>query len=178
MPRFNLAPHEVGALVDYFAAAAGAELPYVSSPQPADDFAANPRRAALMDQAMRLVTDRKTYCAKCHLIGDYDPGGQTQTILAPNLADAGRRIQVDHLRRWLADPKSVLPYTGMPVNFPPEGPPMGQDLLPGTSAEQLETVLDLLLRYDAYMQNRTSIRALIDTAAAAPAEPAASPQDE
>jgi hypothetical protein len=121
--------------------------------------------SALMDQAMRLVTDQKTYCAKCHLIGDFNPGGETQTILAPNLAEVGRRIRPEHLRRWLADPKSILPYTGMPVNFPPEGPPMGQDLLPGSSGEQLEAVAELLLHYDAYLQKHTSIRAMIDRAA-------------
>jgi hypothetical protein len=117
-----------------------------------------------MDQAMRLVIDKTTYCAKCHLIGDYNPGGETQTILAPNLAEVGRRIRPDYLRRWLADPKSVLPYTGMPMNFPAEGPPMGQDLLPGTSREQLDAVIDLLLQYDAYLQKRTSIRTMIDGA--------------
>ncbi len=172
MPQFNLSPDEAAVLVDYFAAVASSEFPYVSRPPTVQGDTASPRRAALMDQAMRVITDRKTYCAKCHLIGDYDPGGQTQTILAPNLANVGRRIRADYLRRWLADPKSVLPYTGMPVNFPPDGPPMGQDLLPGSSAEQLEAVLDLLLRYDAFMQNRTSIRALIDAASRASDDPA------
>jgi cytochrome c2 len=70
---------------------------------------------------MRILLDRKTYCAKCHLIGDYRPEGDTLTSLAPNLQDVARRIRPDYLRRWLADPRSVLPYTAMPVNFPPMG---------------------------------------------------------
>lgn len=164
MPKYNLSSREAATLVDYFAAASDAAFPYTSTSLPQTGSETNHGHAALMDQAMRLVIDRTTYCAKCHLIGDFDPGGETQTILAPNLAEVGRRIRPEYLRRWLADPKSVLPYTGMPVNFPPEGPPMGQDLLPGTSREQLDAVVDLLLQYDAYLQRRTSIRAMIDGA--------------
>jgi cbb3-type cytochrome oxidase cytochrome c subunit len=168
MPKYNLSSAEAATLVDYFAAASNAGFPYTSASLPQTGSETNHGRAALMDQAMRLVIDRKTYCAKCHLIGDFDPGGETQTILAPNLAEVGRRIRPEYLRRWLADPKSVLPYTGMPVNFPPEGPPMGQDLLPGSSREQLDAVHDLLLHYDAYLQRRTSIRAMIDGAGSDP----------
>ncbi len=162
MPRFNLSESEAAALVDYFAAASGAEFPYAAGAQTETGTATDRRRAAEMDQAMRLVTDRTTYCAKCHVIGDYDPGGETQTILAPDLARVGRRIRTEYLRRWLADPKSIVPYTGMPVNFPPTGDPVGQDLLPGDSRKQLDAVVDLLLHYDAYLQKRTSIRAMIE----------------
>ena len=94
---------------------------------------------------MRIVVDRTTFCAKCHRIGDYSPGGETQTILAPDLAQVGRRIRPEYLRRWLADPRSILPYTGMPVNFPPEGAALGQDLMPAASRDQLEAAADLLL---------------------------------
>lgn len=164
MPNFHLSLWESSTLVDYFAAASDAPYPYTPSPAPQAGLTENHNRAALMDQAMRLVIDRKTYCAKCHLIGDFAPGGETDTILAPNLAEVGQRIRPEYLRRWLADPKSVLPYTGMPVNFPPEGPPMGQDLLPGSSREQLDAVVDLLLHYDTYLQRRTSIRTMIEAA--------------
>lgn len=169
MPKYNLSPAEASTLVDYFAAVSNAPFPYTQSPSPQTGLTEDHGRAALMDQAMRLVIDRTTYCAKCHQIGDFTPSGETQTILAPNLAEAGRRLRPDYLRRWLADPKSVLPYTGMPVNFPPEGPPMGQDLLPGSSREQLEAVVDLLLHYDSYLQKRTSIRTMIDGAGGEPA---------
>jgi hypothetical protein len=73
------------------------------------------------------------------------------------------RLRPEALRQWLANPKSVLPYTGMPVNFPPEGPPLGQDLFEGTSREQLDAVTDLLLNYDGYMRSRTSISKLIQS---------------
>jgi cytochrome c2 len=157
MPKYNLSTDEARKLVDYFAAAAGADFPYT-----ADSRSPQTRPIQDLDQAMRLLTDRTTYCAKCHLIGDFTPGGENRTILAPNLDQVGRRIRPDYVRRWLANPKSVLPYTAMPVNFPPSGDPMGQDLYPGSSLEQLDAVTDLLLDYDDYLKRRTSIRTWID----------------
>jgi hypothetical protein len=114
---------------------------------------------------MKLVTDRVTFCAKCHLIGDYSPGDAVRTTLAPNLGQVGRRIRPDYLRRWLGNPKSALPYTGMPVNFPPEGEPLGQNLLPGPSIEQIDTIKALLMSYDEYIKSRTSIRGMIESPA-------------
>jgi hypothetical protein len=159
MPKFALSPAEAGKLVDYFAAVAGVEFPYTADVR---GKAVETREEKKWDAAMRLVTDRTAYCAKCHLIGDFRPSGETGTILGPNLEDVGGRIRPEYLRRWLADPKSLLPYTGMPVNFPPQGPRMGQDLLPGDGGEQLDAVLDLLLHYDIYLKRQTSIRARIE----------------
>ncbi len=164
MPKYNLSADEARKLVDYFAAVADVDFPYVRSSSQQTDARSDPAVTQRRDLAMKIVIDRTTYCAKCHLVGDFDPGGEMQTILAPNLERVGRRIRPEYLRSWLADPKSVLPYTGMPVNFPPEGEPMGQDLFPGSSLEQLEAVVDLLLNYDRYMQGQTSIRAMMDAA--------------
>ncbi len=163
MPKHNLSPAEAGRLVDYFAALAGVDFPYSSDPRSrstgleAKEFA-RPNR---LDDAMRIVTDRTTFCAKCHLIGDFGPGGEVQTVLAPRLDRVSRRLRPEHLRRWVANPKTRLPYTAMPVNFPPTGPPLGQNLFQGGSAEQLDAVTDLLLNYDWYLRRRTSIRAMI-----------------
>ena len=90
------------------------------------------------------------------------------------MARAGSaRIRPDYLRRWLANPKSRLPYTGMPVNFPPTGASMGQDLFEGSSLEQLDAVTDLLLSYDWYIKGRTSIGEMIEAAEKANAADAA-----
>ena len=168
MPKYTLTPREVARLVDYFAAMAGADFPYGDdSWEPATSALPADERARRRRQAMRLVTDRTTFCAKCHLIGDYTPGDQVRTSLAPRLDRAGQRLRPEALRRWLANPKSVLPYTGMPVNFPPEGPPLGQDLLPGTSLEQIDAVADLLLHYPEYLGSQISIRRLIESAGGA-----------
>ncbi len=117
-----------------------------------------------MKRAMRFVLDRTTYCAKCHLVGDFSPGGEIRTTLAPNLQDVARRIRPEYLRRWLASPKSVLPYTAMPVNFPPDQQ-IGQEIYPGPSVEQLDAVMDLLLNYDGYVKSRVSIQQWIERAA-------------
>ena len=154
MPRFNLSQPEAAALVGYFAAKAGASAPYLKPDElpvrPFADADGTTVPRPFGDRAMKILTDRTTFCAKCHVIGDYRPGGENQTILAPDLTQVGRRLKPDYLRRWLANPKSVLPYTAMPVNFPPTGEPLGQDLFPGSSQEQLDAVVELLLHYDEY----------------------------
>ena len=175
MPKYTMSPEEAGKLVDYFAAVAGVEFPYTSDPRgrSADLEAKELARPNRLDDAMRIVIDRTTYCTKCHLVGDYSPGGESRTVLAPRLDRAGRRLRPEYLHRWLANPKSILPYTGMPVNFPPAGPPMGQNRFEGTSIEQLDAVMDLLINYDGYMNGRSSIRAMIESAekAGSAAEP-------
>ncbi|NLY00594.1 MAG: c-type cytochrome [Rhodopirellula sp.] len=160
MPKYQLSADDAGKLVDYFAAVSQADFPYTSSQAGSltEPSGAEPQRFDRFDRVMRLVIDRTTYCGKCHVIGDFSPGGDVQTILAPDLEQVGRRLRPDYLRRWLANPKSVLPYTGMPVNFPPEGPPMGQELYQGSSREQLDAVSQLLLNYDWYLRRRTSVR--------------------
>jgi hypothetical protein len=174
MPRYNLSSEEAGKLVDYFAAAAGVDFPY-SSPDPSQlgptvelDENASKRLAT----AMKMVVDTQTYCAKCHLIGDYSPGGEIRTILAPNLQQVQHRLRPEYLRRWLANPKTILPYTGMPVNFPASGEPVDPTRFPGNSLDQLEAARELLLNYDQYLTSRISIREMIEgTSRGQPAEP-------
>ncbi len=174
MPRYNLSAAEAARLVDYFAALAGADFPYASDPRTAQARweQPDPARLARYEQAMRLVTDRTTYCAKCHLVGDWGPGGQSATVLAPNLQHVARRLRPEYVRRWLANPRSVLPYTAMPVNFPLDKT-MGQDLLPGSSPQQLDAVLDLLLDYETYLRSRVSVRGMVE---GMPKSPAGGPQ--
>ncbi len=161
MPRYNVSSDEAAKLVDYFAAVAGASFPY------ADRSRQQAERLALLDQqqpdrvrdALRTVTDAKTYCAKCHLIGDYTPGisvagNSTTTTLGPRLDRVGGRLRAEYLRRWLARPQASLPYSGMPVNFPPDEKPLDPSLFPGTSLEQLDAVADLLLNYSWYLKER------------------------
>jgi cbb3-type cytochrome oxidase cytochrome c subunit len=152
MPQFNLTPDEARRLADYIAALGGAEFPYAApaTTQPATAAEAQ-ARLARFDRARKFLVDRTTYCAKCHQIGVLSPGGENRTILAPALDQVGRRLRPDYLRRWLANPKSALPYTAMPVNFPPDGAPLGQDIYRGTSLEQLDAVWELLLNYDWYL---------------------------
>ncbi len=175
MPKYTLSTDEVGKLIRFFAARSRVRLPYTRlgaagvSPvlpnrhgqdargTPGENSGATRR----FDQAMRLITDRKMFCAKCHVIGDYRPGG-TATKMAPDLENVGRRLRGEYVRRWLAHPRATLPYTPMPVNFPPSGDPLGQDLLPGSSTQQIEAVVELLIGYDDYLRSRTSTRKRIE----------------
>ena len=77
--------------------------------------------------------------------------------MAPKLDDVAGRLRPEYVHRWLAEPKSVLPYTAMPAHFPPTGPPLGQDLFPGSSREQLDAVTELLIRYDEYIRQRANV---------------------
>jgi cytochrome c551/c552 len=153
MPRFSLSTVEAQKLADYFAAVSGAEYPYTAPPA----GSSGPLNTAGLDRAMKLLLDRNTYCAKCHLIGDYRPVGKNRTLLAPKLDGTAGRLRPEYVRRWLADPKSVLPYTAMPAHFPMTGKPLGQDLFPGSSREQLDAVTELLLRYDEYARHRAKM---------------------
>ena len=114
MPRFNLSQSEAAKLTDYFAAVADAEYPYTPKPV----AASAPLDAARLDTRDEAwCSDRTTYCGKCHMIGDRRRPGENRTVLAPRLDEVGKRLRPEYLRRWLADPKSVLPYTAMPAHF-------------------------------------------------------------
>ena len=85
-------------------------------------------------------------------------------------ADVAARLRPDYLRKWIANPKRILPYTGMPVNVPydPDKPHLGgvsQDLIHGTSIQQLDGLADLLLNFNLYTRKQTSIQSLVKPAA-------------
>jgi hypothetical protein len=67
----------------------------------------------------------------------------------------------------------------MPVNIPyrPEDPHLGgvaQDLYHGTSLQQVNGVVDLLMNFDAYARRNTSVSSLVEQAIAAQAASGAS----
>ncbi len=180
MPRYNLSAGEAARLVDYFAARDRAAYPYEREPvrqtthladaaqQYAARLAALPAdtpAATLLDRhladAMQLVTD-SNYCVKCHVIGQYDPPG-IERVKAPDLAQVHRRLRGAYVRKWLAKPTSIQPYTPMPVNIPYdpaaplEGTTVPQDLYHGTSTEQLDALVDLLMNFDRYAQQQIPI---------------------
>ena len=177
MPKYNLSAAEAGTLVNYFAAQDGVAYPYQAidrrsraylqqaqaefhRQQPAGDApaaAAGPADADRLAAAMRIVTD-KNYCVTCHIVGDFDPR-TSDRAKGPNLADVYKRFRPDYVRRWIAEPVSVLPYTGMPIIIPyqPAAPQLGgvaQSLYPGTSVQQLDALVDLLMNFDAYTRQR------------------------
>lgn len=169
MPRYSLSIDEARRLADYFAAASMTAVSNASVAEGTaigafgDGGASIERRRR---QAVRVVTDRTTFCLKCHTIGSAEnslagSGGAGRANLAPRLDQVSRRLEADYLRRWIARPRSLLPYTPMPVNFPPGGQPVGQDLLPGKSEEQIDALVDLLLHYDEFLRDQVVPSALI-----------------
>jgi cytochrome c2 len=167
MPNFHMSSDEASKLVNYFAAMSNAEFPYEynarrRSGNLAEREAAHPN---LLDDAMKIVTDGN-FCVKCHSIGDYEVRGATKT-LGPRLDQVYQRLRPDYLRRWVAGPQRILPYTGMPVNISYDAG-VSQQLFRGSSSEQLDGVVELLMNFDEYTKRRTSVRSLVREPAAAP----------
>jgi cytochrome c2 len=160
MPKFNMSSAEATALANYFAAVENASYPY--------EFDQRTRRGHLasmerenpnhLDDALKIVTDNN-YCVKCHLIGDFEPTGSDRAK-GPALDDVANRLRPDYVHDWVANPKRFLPYTGMPVNIPPDKP-VSQDLYKGDSHDQLNALVDLLMNFDRYAERQTSIRRMI-----------------
>jgi cytochrome c551/c552 len=183
MPRFNLSPAESRRLVDYFLAVGqlvdGHDVVLQHRPTSwnsaaqahaervrnlADNDAPDPATLATnsyFQDAMKIVTN-ENYCVTCHLIGDYRPAGISQTQ-APDLTQVHRRLRADYVRRWIARPSGILPYTSMPINitYNADAPHLGsgvpQDLFPGTSVEQLDALVNLLMNFDVYATQRLKL---------------------
>lgn len=120
------------------------------------------RREKRWIQAFRLVVDRRTFCGKCHPVGDQSPGELSTSAIGPRLDGVAGRLRGEYLRRWLAEPRRILPYTTMPANFPPSGPRVGQELLPGPPESQVEAVADLLLHYPEFLRKAVSISTILE----------------
>ena len=77
-----------------------------------------------------------------------------------------QRLRPEYVRDWIAKPNSILPYTSMPVNiqFDPNSPTLGgvpQELYHGTSIEQIDALVDLLMNFDEYTKQRSLIAPMV-----------------
>ena len=184
MPKFNMSPAEASALVDYFAAKDGAAYPFEYSDRmmashigDQNEAFAAAHGADRLSSAMSIVT-HKDYCVQCHYVGDYAPTNNVRA-LAPDLSKVQFRLRPDYIKKWIANPKTILPYTAMPVNvlYDPASETLGgvpQNLYPGTSVEQVDALVDLLMNYSQYSGSQHSVKGLVG-GGAAPAQPAANP---
>jgi hypothetical protein len=81
------------------------------------------------------------------------------------------------MRRWIAKPDWILPYTPMPENIPyqpgtgfarsevdAEGNPISVQLYHGDSTQQLDALVDLLSNFDRFTSGRTLIAPLVEQA--------------
>ncbi|MDX1945145.1 MAG: hypothetical protein SFU86_07045 [Pirellulaceae bacterium] len=196
MPKFNMTSGEATALVNYFSAVDNAEFPYEFTPQrleselaaraveygklldeagvaaPGGKWASEPTEALIarrFEDAMKIVVDAN-YCVKCHKVSDFSPTGSNRGK-APNLADVYRRLRPAYVRDWIANPKMILPYTSMPVQFaydptlPFEGTAVNQNLFHGTGTQQIDGLVDLLMNFDQYSRQNRKIAELVKPAA-------------
>lgn len=184
MPKFNMSPAEATALVNYFAARDNATYPYEFEERTSteklleqeasyvEESGASASGMERMHAGMNIVT-YKDYCVACHQVGNYEPGG-AQRAKAPNLAEVYKRLRTDYVRKWVAKPSSILPYTAMPVIIPYTGAPdqlVPQDMFHGTPTEQLDGVVDLLMNYDRYTSARSNIKDMVKTDETSAAQP-------
>jgi cytochrome c2 len=181
MPKFNMSRDEATKLVNYFAAVDNANYPYEATPlrqnshlaemQAAYEQQAN-RQTNRLDDALKIVIN-KDFCVKCHIVGDFDPGGSARAK-APNLADVHRRMRPEYLRQWIGNPKMILPYTAMPVNIPYEpASPQGKaspELFVGNSEQQVQGLVDLLMNFDQYAKEKNQITPLVPPTPPTPPE--------
>jgi hypothetical protein len=129
MPRFHfgktdaLIPAETSGLADYFAAHDGAEFPYQPIPERERAYLAEleAKHPEYLAAGWQLMT--KGACIQCHAIGPYQPTGGAQVVNGPDQRQVAARFRPGFLGEWLANPRRLIPYTAMPQNVPPHGPP-------------------------------------------------------
>lgn len=188
MPKFNLSPLQAEKIAGYFDAIDNPEYPLDLEAARWSPETPEEGGQQKLDPLKKLVSSN--YCVKCHLVGDFRPAGAA-SALAPNLGDVSERLRGDWVSRWVANPKRILPYTGMPVNIPflPDPPHFGgiarKDFDPGaqegqprgTSAEQLYGLVDFLMSYREFTASQTSMTEFVDSATRAAEAAAAGGQD-
>jgi len=190
MPKFNMSHEEATKLSAYFAAVDNVEYPYAFNPRRQSSFLAkaeaeyqtrlarNNQTGTRFDDALRIVTSNN-YCVKCHIVENFVPGmGQESKpsvrAMAPDLAHVYRRFRPEYLREWIANPKTKLPYTSMPVNITYDANAefkggVSQDLYHGDSIEQVDALVDLLMNFDQFAKRHTDVAKEVKPADAAPA---------
>ncbi|MGQ9605781.1 MAG: PDZ domain-containing protein [Thermogutta sp.] len=153
MPRYDLTDEQIETLAGYLQTIAKA--PNERTPPRAarlDEIARKrTARPDVMEEAFRVLTDRTTYCGKCHTLDGRPVPGASSITAAPRLDAAADRLRPEYLRAWLSNPRAILPYTAMPALFPADGTPLDRSIMDASSREQLEAVLDLLAVLPDYL---------------------------
>ncbi|MDX2036537.1 MAG: c-type cytochrome [Isosphaeraceae bacterium] len=179
MPRFHLgksdefSAKEAEGIANYFAAVDGKDFPYqiLTEKDQAYLAALEAKHPNYLGNGWQLMT--KGACIQCHAIGPYKPTGGEQVVNGPDLRQVSNRFRPEYLLEWLARPSRLLPYTAMPQNIAPTGPPAPgvPKALEGQTYLQVQSMRDTLLNYvDAIEQQVAS--GAPSPAPAAPAAPA------
>ena len=156
MPRFRFDANDMTTLADYFAAVDGVTFPYADLPQRDETYLAQKTKdnPAYLTDCWRLITE-KDLCAKCHPMAGLTPNGKPEE-LGPSLVSAPQRVRPDWLLRWIANPKRLLPYTNMPVNFEKamaaQLPEEMRKRFANTETARIEGARDALINYDKIVE--------------------------
>ena len=156
MPRFHYGKDdlktpglETQGIANYFAAVDGMEFPYQQFPEREQSYLAKleAQHPNYLDGGWQLMT--KGACIQCHAIGQYKPTGGAQVVNGPDLRQVSSRFRPDYLAEWLARPSRLIPYTAMPQNIPPKGPPAPgtPKSMEGQTWTQIKAMRDTLLNY-------------------------------
>ena len=182
MPKFNMSSDEATKIVNYFAARDNAIYPYEHDYRVNGDHLAEADAAYVnrnegaqpgdrLADAMQIVVSQD-YCVKCHAVADFMPNG-TPKGRAPDLGLVHKRLRADYVKRWIAKPNAILPYTAMPVIVPYDstqehlGAIQTYKLFHGNSPETVNALVDLLMNFDNYAKDRASVAKLVEEAKAA-----------
>jgi cbb3-type cytochrome oxidase cytochrome c subunit/peptidoglycan hydrolase CwlO-like protein len=155
MPKFHFgksddrASAETTGVANYFAARDGAEFPYQPVPEREQAYLAEveSKHHDYLGSGWQIIT--KGACVQCHAIGQFKPTGGAQVVNGPDLRQVSSRFRPGYLGEWLANPKRLVPYSAMPQNVPPHGPP--PPFVPKTFEDQpwdmVKAMRDTLLNY-------------------------------
>lgn len=181
MPKFHYGKaegvhtRETEELADYFAAHDGAEFPYQTIPQQQVGYVEERERAhpSYLQAGWSMMANTGSPCIQCHAIGPFKPTGGEQVVNGPDLRQVSTRFRPEFLETWIANPKRLIPYSAMPQNVVPHGPP--QIPVPKTfenqPIEMVRAIRDTLLNYTNVVEHQLAA----GNHPAAPAVPAAKP---
>lgn len=158
MPRFHFASpgDETRDLANYFAAKEHADFPYQEVREREQAYLADreAKHPNYLNSGWSLIT--KGACVQCHAIGSYKPSGAGGVVNGPDLRQVGERFRSEYLTQWLGNPARLLPYTAMPQNIQPHGPPApgASASLEGKPYEQVRAIRDTLYNFSRAVEQQ------------------------
>ncbi len=150
---------ETTGLANFFAARDGAEFPYQAIPEREQGYLAarEAEHPNYLGAGWQIMT--RGACVQCHAIGPFKPTGGAQVVNGPDLRQVGTRFRPNYLGEWLANPRRLVPYTAMPQNVPPGGPPPPSvpTSFEGQSLSMVKAMRDTLLNYVSAIEQQMAV---------------------